>query len=112
MIVISREELKTDPRLQDFFTLIKAKHEVASHTIDVLYKNRHVKDFCEEARHFVMIGGKKPLYFHYDVSSWYNSKKSATIRIESVAFYDNFMEYEKARLKGLHSTPNSSVNLN
>ena len=49
------------------------------------------------------------LYIHYDVSSWYQAKDRAIIKIESIGFYDDFVEYETARLKGLHSTEKSDI---
>lgn len=86
MITFSREELKNDPTLRAMFDLVKKNHKVANHTQEILYKNRHVKDFCEEATHFVMLAesmDSDSIYFHYDVSSWYKEGQ-ARVRIERI----------------------------
>ena len=106
MITFSRAELKNDSTLKGIFDLVKSNHKVANHTQEILYKNRHVKDFCEEATHFVMLAKSKggdSIYFHYDVSSWYKEGQ-ARVRIESITVYENFNEYESERLRRLHST--------
>ena len=112
MITVEREVLKEDPRMKLLFDLIKNKHQVAEHTQRTLFKNRKIKDFCEEARHFVELAGHKSLYLHYDVTSWYKKKRSVMIRIERIGIYDNFQEYQSARLTQLYATPDSSINLN
>lgn len=113
MIEIDRETFKTDPVFQVIYQLVKENHQVASHTKKNLYENRHIKDFCEEARHYIMIPGRdQTFYIHYDVASWYHPK-GAQIKIEKIVFYDDFIEYEAARIKGLHSTKDSDgANLN
>ncbi len=99
--------------IETLYEVIKKKHHVATHTKKVLYMNRHVKDFCEEARHFVLMDLKPPIYLHYDVTSWYHSSSGVVIKIERIAIYDNFNEYEAARLRGLHTTVNQDgVSLN
>jgi hypothetical protein len=112
MTTIEREFLVRDARLKLLFDLIKSKHQVAEHTQRTLLKNRKIKDFCEEARHFIEMAGDKSLYLHYDVSSWYKKKRSVMIRIERIGIYEDFQEYQSARLKQLHATPDSSINLN
>ena len=109
MIEITRKEFKKDPVFRKVYRLIKANHKVAKHTMKVLIENRKVKDFCEEARHFAILQGGNPLYVHYDVSSWYQAKDRAMVKIESIGFYDNFIEYEIARARGLHSTDKSDI---
>lgn len=107
MTEFDREFLKNDQVLGKLFEAVKRGHVVASHTQKVLIKNKHVKDFCEEARHFVQIGDEDPMYIHYDVSSWFKKPMGVSVKIESIGVYDNFIEYEVARLKGIHSTPDS-----
>ena len=94
----SREFFKSDPVFYKLYQMIKRNHKVANHTERVLIKNKHIKDFCEEARHFVELPGEKPLYIHYDVASWYKNG-AAVIRIESIGVYNDFLEYEIARSK-------------
>jgi hypothetical protein len=105
----TRLELKNDPELRPLFDMIKGRHEVAEHTIKVLVKNKHIKDFCEEARHFVFLPGKgSNLFIHYDVSSWYHPK-GIQVKIESIGVYDDFMEYEKARVSQLHGAESKDI---
>lgn len=113
MITIGREEFRKDPVFRQIFETIKAHHVVPGHTSKELLKNKDVKDFCVEARHFIELPGERPIYLHYDVYSWYHSKNGALIRIESITFYDNFIEYQANRLKQLYASPNSDgINLN
>lgn len=98
MTEFPRKFFKNDPVMGKLFDVIKRNHKVADHTAKVLYNNRHIKDFCEEARHFVLLPGEKPLYIHYDVASWYHPSGAAQVKIESIGVYDDFLEYEKARL--------------
>lgn len=109
MTEFNREFFKTDPIMNKLYMIIKGNHKVADHTQKTLIENRHVKDFCEEARHFVFMGGNKPLMLHYDVATWFKAPDSAQVRIESIGVYDNFMEYETARMKGLHSGRNADI---
>lgn len=109
MTEFDREFFKNDPVLGKLFEAIKKNHKVAKHTEKVLYKNRHTKDFCEEARHFVELSGKMPLYIHYDVASWWREPNGVVVKIESIGVYDDFMEYDIARLKGLHSGRNADI---
>jgi hypothetical protein len=109
MTEFKRDFFKHDPVMYKLYMIIKANHKVAEHTRRTLLKNKHIKDFCEQARHFVMMPGDPPLYIHYDVASWYNSDHGAAVKIESIGVYDDFMEYERARLKGIHSTKGSDI---
>ena len=103
MTEFKRELFKQDPVLFKLWEILKRNHLVADHTRQTLYKNRHIKDFCEEARHFMLMPGKPEIYLHYDVASWYHPEGGAFVKIESIGIYDDFMEYETARMKGLHS---------
>ena len=111
MIEISREEFKKDPVFRKLFEVIKSRHVVAKHTEKVLYDNRHIKDFCEEARHFVFLPGNNgtDIFLHYDVASWYKHPNGVQVKIDSIGVYDDFMEYEKARVSGLHGTKGSDI---
>lgn len=101
MIRFSKSFYKEYPELVALVDIIKKKHKVAPHTEKVLLDNAHVKNFCEESRHFVIIGGD--LHVHYDVTTWYENE-SFLVCVDAVAFYDDLMEYEVERLKGVHST--------
>jgi hypothetical protein len=102
MTEFSREFCKNDPKvLGKLFDMVKANHKVADHTEKVLVENRHVKDFCEEARHFIQLTGDKPLYIHYDVANWFKEPMGVQLKIESIGVYDDFLEYEKARLANI-----------
>lgn len=108
MTEFPRDFFKTDPVLRKLYEVVKKNHKVAEHTEKTLYENKHIKDFCEEARHYVMCTGPKPLYIHYDVASWYHPS-GALVKIESIGVYDDFLEYETARMKGLHGAENSDI---
>jgi hypothetical protein len=112
MITIERSVFKTDPVYKIVYKAILANYRPATHTVNILLANKHVKDFCEESRHFAELPGNPPLYIHFDVSSWYDPKGAVT-KIERIGIYDNYQEYQPARLRTLHSTIHSDgVNLN
>lgn len=99
MTEFTREMCKRDPEvLGKLFEIIKNNHRVADHTERVLLENAHIKDFCEEARHFSMLAGNKPIYLHYDVASWFKPPMGVQVKIEAIGIYDNFFEYETARM--------------
>lgn len=97
MTEFNREFFKKDPVFNKLWHLIMKNHKVAKHTEKVLFENRHVKDFCEEARHFVEMPGNPPIYIHYDVASWWKDPAGVQLKIESIAVYDDFLEYSIAR---------------
>lgn len=111
MIEITRQQLKEDEVYNKLFEEIKKRHVVADHTIKVLLANKDIKDFCEEARHFGILPSSKgnQLYLHYDVSSWYHPSGAAQVKIDAVGVYDDFMEYEVARVKQLHGAGNADI---
>jgi|SRR6478609_5467476 len=109
MTEFKREFFKHDPIFYKLWKILKRNHKVADHTEKTLYKNRHIKDFCEEARHFVTMPGGKEIYLHYDVASWFKEPMGVQVRIESIGIYDDFMEYETARMRGLHSGKNADI---
>jgi len=109
MTEFNREFFKTDSVLGKLFEIIKGRHKVADHTEKVLLENRHVKDFCELSRHFLLMPGKPTLYVHYDVSSWFKEPMGVQLRIDSIGVYDDFMEYETARMKELHGAAKKDI---
>ena len=71
MIEFSREQIKADPEvMRKLLAHIIKNHKVAPHTQKTLFSNRHVKDFCEEARHFAIMQahGRPSILLHYDIS--------------------------------------------
>lgn len=109
MIELFREEIKADEVYNQLLAAILSNHKVTNHTENVLLKNKHIKDFCECSRHFIMINSDKPLFIHYDVNSWFKHPNGVQLRIESIGIYDDFMEYESARLKGLHGSEKADI---
>lgn len=107
MTEFTREMCKNDPEvLGKLFDAVKKIHKPADHTEKVLLDNKHIKDFCEEARHYVVMGS---LFIHYDVASWYKHPNQVQIRIDSIGVYDDFMEYEKHRMFNLHKAQNKNI---
>lgn len=84
-------------------------HKVANHTEKVLIENRHIKDFCEEARHFTIMEGNSPIYLHYDVATWFKEPMGVQVTIDSIGVYDDFMEFEKARMFQLHKAQKKDI---
>ena len=104
MYEFKRAEFKKDPDvLGKLHQRILKIHEVANHTKKVLLENKEVKNFCEKARHFATLRGGSTLYVHYDITSWLDSTISVKVKVDAIAVYDNFMEFETAKNKGLHS---------
>lgn len=108
MTEFNRDFFKNDRVFRKLYEIIKARHVVADHTAKTLYDNRNIKDFCETSRVFVYMEGKPAMFIHYDVASWYH-KQGARIRIESIGVYDDFMEYEKARMFQLHKSQSKDI---
>jgi hypothetical protein len=108
MIEIKREEFKKDKLFSKVHEELKKIHKVPDYTIECLMKNRHIKDFCEESRHFVLMHGKEDLYLHYDVFTWILGK-TLPIRVDAITFYDDFEEYEAARVGQLYSAKDANI---
>lgn len=106
-----REFFKTDPFLYKIWQIIMSNHKAADHTAKNLFENRHIKDFCENARHFIMIPNPAGtmLYAHYDCGSWWNGTDGALVKIDSIGIYESFLEYENARIKQLHNAKNADI---
>ena len=110
MVEFSRDFFMKDPDvIGRIHRLIVSNHKVADHTERVLIENKHVKDFCEQARHFVILPGREPLFIHYDVSSWFKEPMGVQVVVDSIGFYDDFMEYESARMKQLHGAKKKDI---
>jgi|SRR5690606_11462717 len=98
MTEFPRSFFKTDPVFSKIHAIIKQNHKVADHTARTLFRNRHTKDFCETARHFVVLGESNPIYASYDVSSWWKEPGGVLVTIDTICVYDNALEYESARM--------------
>lgn len=103
MIIIDREDLKTDPDFREIFNVVKEKHEVAAHTVKLLKENSQIEGFSVQDSHFAIMGDHDPLFLSYDTSSWYLPPDQARVRIEKIIVYVDFLEYERNRLKILYS---------
>lgn len=108
MVEFDREFIKRDEVFQKLHGSLKKAHVVSNHTRRILLKNKHVRDFCEEARHYTILQGPDPIYLHYDIASWLKNNH-VLVRIESIGVYDNFMEFESCRLRALHSAEHSDI---
>lgn len=109
MIELFRKEIKNDPAFTMLLQVIVNNHKIPKYTEETLIKNKDVKDFCECSRHYITMSGENPLYIHYDVYSWYKHPNGASVRVQSIGLYDDFMEYEAARLKGLHGSERADI---
>ena len=113
---LTREEIKADPVFSKVLDAVKQIYEVPQHTFDILMANRDTKDFCEESRHFAILG-KGDFFIHYDVSSWFSPYPSFEevpesemprdkrfpafeTRFDSITFYDTEEEFQQARKLG------------
>jgi len=104
MIKFSRDDFKIDKVAAHLFDTVKRNHKPANHTERILLKNKHVKDFCEEATHYSQYKlGDRIIYISYEVSSWFKKPMGVQLRIDSITLYDDFIEYTKAKMKGLNS---------
>ena len=114
MIEIPREVFTNDEVFSILHLNLMAIHQVAPHTEKVLLANKHVKDFCEEARHFVIMtgAGSGDYFISYDVSSWLKDTGSVLVRIDNITVYDTFMEYERERMKVLSSKDGHNPSIN
>lgn len=98
-----REQFVDYGTIHKLYMLILSKHIIAEHTKKNLSDNRHIKNFCEEARHYIFIPGfNETFYISYDVASWFHPD-GAYIKIEKIIIYDTFLEYETERMTNLHS---------
>lgn len=98
MIELSKEQIKKDPVFLKMLKAIIRNHTVAEHTKKTLLENRQVKDFCENARQFAVLGDD--IYIHYDTRTWFQGEGdmiSFPVSIRSVVIYDNALEYNNAR---------------
>lgn len=107
MKTFERADFDKDQLINTLFPLMMARHATPDHTMELLAKNEHVKNFCVMDRHFIMIDTKPPIYLHYETSTWLNGSRCKT-KFDRIVLYDSFEEYEPVRLKALHSTIHSS----
>ena len=107
MIIINREELKNDEVYNRLLQSLLKAHKVADHTMKSLIKNRHIKDSCDESRHFTIMDDGA-FHLHYDTFSWLNEGEYS-MRIDSVGIYDDFNEFEAARVGQLYSAKNADI---
>lgn len=106
MIEITRVEFMNDPTFKLIHNEIMEHHEVPEFTIKELISKRLIKDICQEATHFARL--KNDLYFHYVTSTWIKDK-TFPVRIESITMYDDYAEWEPARVGQLYSAKVSDV---
>jgi hypothetical protein len=103
MIEFDRDFFKNDPVFIKLFEVIKANHKVADHTTKVLLENKAIENFCEEATHFSVLGGKgDPIYISYDVTTSLKNDRAA-VTIDKIIVYDSLMEYNAAHVNGKYS---------
>lgn len=116
MIELTREELKANPEgLGLLLEVVKKNHVIASHTKKTLLEHKNIKNFCEKARHFMIIqpNPREQLYIHYDIASWFIEPADVAVTIESITVYEDFKEYESARITQLHAAKDADgANLN
>jgi len=94
--------------LKKLHKFIAKNHVVAEHTKRTLSEYEGVKDFCEEARCFAIMPATDPIYLHYDTHNWLKGN-GVVVKIVSIGMYDEFMEYERARISGLHSADDADI---
>jgi len=109
MIEIDRPTFKSDPIWRKLFESLRDQHKVADHTENTLLENKHTKDFCVESRQFIVIDRAPQIYLHYDTANWFKEPMGVQVRIESIGIYDDFMEYEKARMFQLHRAQSKDI---
>ena len=97
MTEVSRKEFKADPVYKKLYLAIRKNHKVPRHTHKTLLENRHVKNFVESSRTYLIIKKKTQLLISYDIDSWLVGGDLIEARITSMRIYDNLMEFEKAK---------------
>jgi len=98
----TREQIKKSDMLAVLPAVIVSQHKVAGHTVAGLIPNKHIKDFCEITKTFMIIPDM--LYVSYETSTWILEKENNytfPIRVESITIYENFVEYELTRVREL-----------
>lgn len=97
MTEFTREFCLNDPEVMGkIFQIVKDNHKPAQHTEETLWNNRHTENFCEEARHFSVLGGKSLIFLHYDVTSSLAGDR-IKISIDSIGIYDSQAEFVTAK---------------
>lgn len=50
-----------------------------------------------------------PIYLHYDVATWFKEPMGVQAVIDAIGVYDDFMEFEKARMFQLHRAQHKDI---
>lgn len=100
MTTFEREEILKDKMLKKLLDILVEKHKPARHTLKFLKENAQIENLCQSSRNFVSLGDD--LFVHYDLITWLK-KGRLQARIDRIGVYDDHLEYDIARLKGLHS---------
>ncbi len=111
MTEFTREFFKNDVVFFKLWTLLKSKHRVPKHEIETHEQNKYTKDFCVMSRNFFVLPEDekaKAIYLHYDTASWLK-ENGILVVIEKIGVYDNYVEYQVERMKGLHSGRPSDI---
>lgn len=110
MTKIEPKDFKREGIVKVYDAIVKG-HVVAKHTIVQLMDNKHVKNFCVVSRHFCLLNlsTKETMFCHYDMSHWLKNNLQIVGSIDSIKLYDDFMEYEKARLSQLHGAKDADI---
>lgn len=108
----TRKEILEDNTLNSILNIIKKNYKTPQHTVDNLLNQKHIKDICETTEHFAIIKVKKePIYLSYETYTWINIENTISFptRFNNITYYDNELEFEIARKKGLFKTESSSI---
>ena len=107
---ITRKEFKKGGVYQLIYRELQKIHTVPEYTIRVLRENEGIKGFTESSRSYVIMNlDDEDFFMHYDIDSFFIQKDVIATRISSLGLYESFMEYEKARLKGLYSADKAHI---
>lgn len=107
MIVIEREELLTDLVFRRIFHSIQKNHKIPEYTFKILQENKDVSGFCEQSRFFAILKDVSPIYISYECSTRIDDQ-SIIATIDRINFYEDHLEYEVDRMKGMHSTDHNN----
>lgn len=100
----TKDDAANNPILNEIIQSIRENHNIPDDTQRLLFNNRHIKNFCEQRRHFAIIdNGVKSLFIHYDMDTWYQDNRFL-VKINKIGLYNDFIEYESARIQTLQSS--------
>ncbi|KKN20173.1 hypothetical protein LCGC14_0938320 [marine sediment metagenome] len=108
---IKRNEFKKGGALNVLWKELQKIHKIPDYTLRALRKSEDVKGFYESSRFYIVmrLDVDEDVFLHYDVTSSWIRKDYIGTRIDSIGLYDSFMEYERARLKGLYSADEANI---